>query len=169
MALVVRAETPGDIAAIRAVTVAAFLDAPHGAHNEQFIIEALRESGMLTLSLVAEIDAAVVGHVAISPVTVADGASGWFGLGPVSVAPAHQQQGIGSRLVRDALRRIRDSGAGGCVVLGDPDYYSRFGFKPEACLVLPDVPPENFQVLSFHPILPRGVVTYHAAFGNIDA
>lgn len=164
MNLVVRPEGPVDAAAIRAVTVAAFLDATQGDHGEQFIIDALRAADALTLSLVAEIDGTVVGHVAISPVAISDGRSGWFGLGPISVTPAHQQQGIGSRLVRDALRRLRDSGAAGCVVLGDPDFYSRFGFKPEANLVLPGVPPEHFQSFSFDPQVPCGIVSYHPAF-----
>jgi putative acetyltransferase len=164
MNLVVRPESPGDAPAIDAVTVAAFLDTPHSDRREQLIIGALRAADALTLSLVAETTGAVVGHVAISPVTIADGTSGWFGLGPLSVGPDHQQQGIGSRLVRDALRRLRDSGAAGCVVLGDPAYYSRFGFKPEPGLVLPGVPAEYFQAMSFSSHLPRGSVAYHAAF-----
>jgi len=67
--------------------------------------------------------------------------------------------------MHNALRLLREQGAAGCVVLGDPAYYSRFGFKPEAGLVFPNAPLEYFQALSFGPTLPRGTVTYHAAFG----
>jgi putative acetyltransferase len=160
----IRPETPADCSAIEAVTVSAFLDAPHTSHTEQHIVAALREAGSLTISLVAEADGTVVGHVAISPVSIADGASGWFGLGPVSVLPKLQRQGVGSRLVREALGILRERGASGCVVLGEPEYYGRFGFQANRDLVLPGVPPGYFQAVSFDSSRPRGVVTYHAAF-----
>src|SRR5690242_8049313 len=111
----VRAETPGDCAAIEAVTVAAFMNAPHTSHTEQHIVSALRKAGKLTVSLVAELDDAVIGHVAISPVSISDGAAGWFGLGPISVLPRFQRCGVGSRLMREALRIVRERGAFGCV------------------------------------------------------
>lgn len=63
-----------------------------------------------------------------------------------------------------ALRALRERGAGGCVLVGDPAFYSRFGFKPEAGLTLPDVPPEFFQALPLGASMARGVVTFHAAF-----
>lgn len=160
----VRSETPSDVAAIHAVTVAAFLHAPHTDHTEQFIVDALRKAGALTISLVAEDGGVVVGHVAVSPVSISDGSAGWFGLGPISVSPELQGRGIGSLLMQGALRLLRERGAAGCVLLGDSAYYSRFGFRPEPGLVLPDVPPEYFQTLPFGQSLPRGVVTYHAAF-----
>lgn len=106
----------------------------------------------------------IVGHVAISPVTISDGAKGWFGLGPISVSPNIQRSGIGSKLMRSVLEALKGSGASGCVVLGDPAFYSRFGFLPESCLVLPDVPPEYFQAIQFSGLLPSGKVTYHEAF-----
>lgn len=161
---VIRQESPSDAAAIHAVTVAAFLQAPHTAHTEQFIVEALREADALTISLVVEQDGEVVGHVALSPVSVSDGSTGWYGLGPISVRPELQGQGIGSLLMQAAIRLLRERGAAGCVLVGDPSYYSRFGFKPEPSLVLPDVPPEYFQALLFGPLLPQGVVTFHRAF-----
>jgi len=160
----IRPEAPDDAAAIHALTAAAFLEAPHTDHTEQFVVDALRAAGALTVSLVAEAGGAVVGHVAVSPVVISDGATGWFGLGPISVLPELQGTGIGTLLMQDALRLLRARGAAGCVVLGDPAYYSRFGFAPEASLVLPDVPPAYFQAMSFGEVLPRGVVTYHAAF-----
>jgi putative acetyltransferase len=165
MSAIIRPESPDDVAAIRAVTVAAFLNAPHTDHTEHFIVDALRKAGALTLSFVAEQDGEVAGHVAASPVSISDGSAHWYGLGPISVTPERQGQGIGSLLMRAALQRLRELGASGCVVLGDPAYYARFGFKPEAGLVLPGVPAEYFQVLAFGASLPRGVVTYDAAFG----
>lgn len=132
--------------------------------TEQFIVSELRDSGELAISLVAERDGRVVGHVAVSPVTVSDGARGWYGLGPVSVAPDHQGQGIGTRLIECALRDLRALGAAGCVVLGNPRYYARFGFQAESSLVLPGVAPENFQAIAFAGSPPTGVVAYHDSF-----
>lgn len=160
----IRPEEPADIAAIEAVTAAAFREAPHTSHTEQFIVNALRRAGALTLSLVAAADGAIVGHVAVSPVTISDGSAGWYGLGPISVAPEHQQLGIGSQLMRQALAELRRLGAAGCVLLGDPAYYGRFGFKAEPTLVLPEVPPEYFQAIAFATVIPSGTVTYHPAF-----
>lgn len=161
----IRQEAPSDVAAIHAVTVAAFWNAPHTDHTEQFIVDALRKAGVLSVSLVAEQAGRVVGHVAVSPVSVSDGSIGWYGLGPISVLPELQRRGIGSLLMKEALRRLRDKGAAGCVLLGDPAYYSRFGFKAELELVLPGVPPEYFLALLFGPSVPRGTVTYHESFG----
>jgi putative acetyltransferase len=116
---------------------------------------------------VADADGEAVGHVAISPVTISDGARDWYGLGPVSVLPRCQGRGIGSRLVREALVQLRVIGGRGCVVLGEPAYYARFGFRAEPRLVLPDVPPAYSQALAFDAAgpMPVGTVSYHAAFG----
>jgi putative acetyltransferase len=164
MKIEIRKETAADVAAIEAVTVAAFLHAPHTSHTEQLIVEALREAGQLTVSLVADAEGIVVGHVAISPISISDGAIGWYGLGPISVAPEYQRRGIGSRLMREALRVLREHGAAGCVVLGEPRYYGRFGFRVDPDLSLPDVPPEYFQAISFGASHPQGIVSYHSAF-----
>lgn len=160
----IRSEQPADIPAIEELTIAAFLDAPHTSHTEQHIVNALRQAGMLTLSLVAEAAGEIVGHVAVSPVTISDGRAGWYGLGPISVTPRLQGQGIGSQLMRRALADLRELGATGCVLLGDPGYYGRFGFRAEPGLVLPGVPPEYFQALSFGGAIPAGTVSYHEAF-----
>ena len=162
--MIVRNETAADIPAIETVTTAAFLNAPHTSHTEQFIVNALREAGKLTLSLVAEMEGAVIGHVAVSPVSISDDAPAWFGLGPISVLPEHQRRGVGSQLMREALRILRERGAAGCVVLGDPEYYNRFGFQVDPNLILSDVPPEFFQVISLGSSRPQGIVSYHAAF-----
>jgi putative acetyltransferase len=164
----IRPETPADADAIDAVTVAAFRDAPHAAHTEQFIVRALREAGALTVSLVAELDGAVVGHVAASPVELSNGAGGWFGLGPLSVRPDLQGRGIGSRLMAAVLQRLRELGAGGCVLVGDPAYYRRFGFRPESGLVLPEVPAEYFQALSLGGPIPEATAAFHPGFAATE-
>ena len=160
----IRSETSVDVRGIEAVTASAFLKAPHTSHTEHYIVSALRKAGKLSVSLVADADGALIGHVAISPVSISDGASGWFGLGPISVLPQHQRQGIGSKLMREALHILRERGASGCVVVGEPQYYGRFGFQVDPNLVLPGVPPEYFQAISFDSSKHRGTVTYHEAF-----
>ena len=164
MSIEIRNETPADVRAIQAVTAAAFLNAPHTSHTEHSIVNALRKAGQLVISLVADAEGTVVGHVAVSPVSISDGAAGWYGLGPISVAPEYQRRGIGSRLMREALRVLREQGAAGCVLLGEPAYYSRFGFQVDLNLSLPGVPPEYFQFVSFGVSRPRGIVSYHSAF-----
>ncbi|OYQ43118.1 GNAT family N-acetyltransferase [Rhodoferax sp. TH121] len=167
MAMQIRPETPADIDAITALTAAAFLHAAHTSHTEQFIINALRAAGQLSLSLVAVDGALLLGHVALSPVTVSDGSTGWYGLGPISVLPSSQGQGVGSQLMRRALTDLQDLGAAGCVLLGDPGYYARFGFAPHPGLVLDGVPPEYFMAMGFGGALPVGTVQYHAAFDAV--
>jgi len=160
----IRREKPEDIDKIHHVTVAAFLDAPHTDHTEQFIVKALRNSEALTVSLVAEDAGQIVGHVALSPVTVSDGASNWYGLGPISVLPERQGKKVGSKLMHEAISELKHLQANGCVLLGDPNYYSRFGFKPVNGLVLPDVPPEYFQAILIQGTYPQGSVAYHESF-----
>nr|WP_316213477.1 MULTISPECIES: N-acetyltransferase [unclassified Bradyrhizobium] len=163
--MIVRDEQPVDEEAIRAVTDAAFRDAPHSNQTEVAIIAALRDAGALTLSLVATDEKTdIVGHIAFSPVAVDGSHDGWFGIGPVSVIPQRQRQGIGSRLINQGLDRLRAMGAMGCVVLGDPAYYGRFGFAVDAALVFPGVPAAYFQALPFGTSAAVGVVSYHAGF-----
>jgi putative acetyltransferase len=164
--MLIRPETSADAAAITGVIERAFADAPHGRHTEQYIVLALRAAGALAVSLVAEQDHDVVGHVACSPVTISNGARHWYGLGPLSVEPAHQSQGIGAALVRAGLAQLRNVSAAGCVVLGDPAYYGRFGFRAVPGLVYPGPPPEYFMALVFAGPVPQGEVTYHAAFAS---
>lgn len=160
----VSSEKPGDEARIHLVTEQAFLNAPHADHTEQFIVDALRRAGALIVSKVAKADGEIIGHVAISPVTFSDGATGWFGLGPISVLPEFQGLGIGSKLMESSLAVFEEVGASGCVVLGDPAYYERFGFKVVDGLFFPGVPAEYFQALSFSGEFPEGEVSYHEAF-----
>ena len=161
----IRDERPADAAAIHDVTATAFATAPHSDGTEAAIVDRLRAAGALTLSLVAEDGGAIVGHVAFSPILIDRVGERWFGLGPVSVAPGRQRQGIGSALIVEGLARLRAEQAKGCVVLGDPVYYRRFGFAPDAALQFPGLPPEYFQCLAFDGARPAGIVSYHAAFG----
>lgn len=160
----IRLEAPGDIGAITRLTEAAFRQAAHTSRTEQFIVDALRRAGQLSVSLVAHDAGSVVGHVAASPVVISSGATDWYGIGPISVEPIHQRRGIGSALMHAALGALQRRGARGCVLLGDPAFYGRFGFVPSSRLVLAGVPPEYFQVLSFDGDVPAGEVRYHRAF-----
>jgi len=160
----IRAETPADVAAIRAVTAAAFAGAPHSSQTEAAIVDALRQAGALTLSLVAERDGGVVGHAAFSPVTIDGRAGRWFGLGPVSVLPEHSGRGLGRALIEEGLRQLRLGGAEGCVVLGNPAYYGRFGFANDAGLRYEAAPSQYFQCLAFGSGRAKGIVDYHPAF-----
>ena len=162
--IVIKSETDADTSAIAEVTEAAFETLEISNQTEQFIIEALRAAGALKLSLVAELDGRVVGHVAFSPLTISDGTANWYGLGPVSVLPEFQRQGIGKALIREGLSRLKDMGAGGCCLVGHPDYYIKFGFQNMPGLALEGVPPEVFFALSFDGNTPRGSVTFHEAF-----
>jgi len=164
MTTTVRLERAGDEDAIAAVTREAFRFHPHGDHTEHRIIDALRRADALAISLVAEQHGVVVGHVAFSPVAIADGSSDWYGLGPLSVHPACQRQGVGQALVREGLARLHTLGAGGCVLLGEPSFYGRFGFANDPGLVLDGLTQEFFLALPLGSAVARGEVTYHAAF-----
>ena len=121
--VVIRSERDADANAIAEVTAAAFKNLEVSNQTEQFIIEALRSAGALKLSLVAELDGQVIGHIAFSPVSISDGTENWYGLGPVSVLPTFQRQGVGKALILEGLSRLRDMGAGGCCLVGHPEYY----------------------------------------------
>lgn len=162
--LVLRDETPTDAMAIHALIQAAFLDAPHRSGTEAFIVDALRRDDALSASIVAVRDSIVVGHASASAIYINGSDLDWHGLGPVSVLPAHQGEGIGRQLVDAVLSRLRTQGAAGCVVLGDPGYYARFGFRALPQLRLAGVPAEYFQSLPFGDAIPAGDVTYSPAF-----
>jgi putative acetyltransferase len=162
--VIIRHEMESDIEAISAVTRAAFENHPFSNQTEQFIVKALRAAGALTISLVAEVGGQVVGHIAFSPATISDGSRNWYGLGPISVAPAHQRQGIGTALMHEGLSRLKALGASGCVLVGDPAYYHRFSFRSYPELRHEGVPPENLLVLPFGEHKPRGIVVFHPGF-----
>ena len=162
--IVIRNETHNDICAITEVTISAFKTLEISNHTEQFIIEALRAAKALTLSLVAEMDDRVIGHIAFSPLTISNGTRNWYGLGPVSVLPEYHRQGIGKALIREGLSRLKAMNAQGCCLVGHPDYYRKFGFKNMPGLVLEGVPPEVFFALFFDGPAPQGTVIFHDAF-----
>jgi putative acetyltransferase len=162
--IVIRRETDADVSAITEVTVAAFKTLEISNHTEQFIIAALRTAKALTVSLVAEVDGRVIGHIAFSPVTISDGSRNWYGLGPVSVLPGYQRQGIGKALIREGLSRLKHMNAQGCCLVGHPDYYRKFGFKNISGLLYEGVPQEVFFALSFDGHTPQGTVAFHEGF-----
>lgn len=160
----IRSETGVDAGAITDVTVAAFKTLEVSNHTEQFIVTALRAAKALAVSLVAEVDGRVIGHIAFSPVTMSDGTRNWYGLGPVSVLPEYQRQGIGKALIEEGLVRLKHMNAQGCCLVGHPEYYKKFGFKNMPGLVVEGVPQEFFFALSFDGHVPQGTVTFHDAF-----
>jgi putative acetyltransferase len=162
--IIIRNETDADVSAITEVTVAAFKTLEISNHTEQFIIKALRVAKALTVSLVAEMDGRVIGHIAFSPLTISDGTRNWYGLGPVSVLPSYQHQGLGKALVREGLSRLKDMNAQGCCLVGHPDYYRKFGFKNMPGLMHEGVPQEVFFALSFDGHTPLGTVAFHDGF-----
>jgi putative acetyltransferase len=162
--VVIRNETDADVGAIAEVTIAAFETLEVSNQTEQFIIEALRAAKALTVSLVAELDGRVVGHIAFSPVAISDGTRDWYGLGPVSVLPEYQRQGIGKALIEEGLSRLKELNARGCCLVGHPEYYREFGFENPSGLVHPGVPEEVFLALCFDGHTPQGEVTFHEGF-----
>lgn len=146
MTMRIRYETPEDTAGVRHVNEQAF-----GQKNEADIVDSLRRSNTLELSLVAvELDQ-IVGHIAFSPVTVESETSSFqaLGLGPMAVLPSHQKRGIGSQLVERGINECEKAGHGIVFVLGYPEFYSRLGFCPSKQYGLRwehDVPDDVFMV-----------------------
>ena len=164
MTIHIRSEQAADTARITEVTKLAFRNAAHTCGREHCLIEGLRTSGALTFSFVAVSELGIVGHAAASPVTVSKSSGDWFGVGPISVLPEYQRQGIGSQLMVSLLGELRAKGAQGCVLVGDPKFYTRFGFQSDGLLAVPEAPPEVTLSLRFHPCDDHGAVTFHPAF-----
>ncbi|MBN2568257.1 MAG: N-acetyltransferase [Deltaproteobacteria bacterium] len=162
--VVIRDETDTDVGAITEVTVAAFKTLEISNRSEQFIIEALRAADALTLSLVAEVDGRVVGHVAFSTLSISDGTRNWYGLGPLSVLPKYQRRGIGKALTREGFSRLIDMDAQGCCLFGHPDCYRRFGVDNMPVLEHGGGLREVSFALSFYGHIPQGTVTFHDGF-----
>ncbi|WP_029029351.1 GNAT family N-acetyltransferase [Salinarimonas rosea] len=162
--MIIRPETPSDAGTIGTITTDAFARAPHASGTEAAIVERLRRAGALTLSLVAEEDGTVVGHVGFSEVRVDGRDVGWLALGPIAVRPDRQGRGIGAALVREGLARVRAAGARGVVLVGDPAYYGRFGFDADPRLAMPGVPARYVLALSFAGPPPAGTLAHHEAF-----
>ena len=162
--MTIRPEIPGDHDAIRQILIAAFADHPFSHQTEHLIVEGLRADDALTVSLVAEVDGDVVGQIAFSPVKIGGKDYGWLALGPVAVSPSQQRQGIGQALVNEGLEAIRKLGAKRCVLVGEPAFYNRFGFRHNPALRMEGVPPEVLLCLSMCDETPEGAVTHHSAF-----
>jgi putative acetyltransferase len=165
----VRPETEADRAAVRAVNEAAF-----ETDAEADLVEGLRGSGVSLVSLVAEADGEIIGHILFSPVSLSDHVNlNLMGLGPMAVVPDRQRKGVGSALVRQGLMCCKDLGARAVVVVGHPEYYPRFGFAPASRYALRceyDVPDDVFMVAELEAGAlngASGVVRYHDAFAGV--
>jgi len=168
--MLIRAETESDREAVHAVNLAAF-EAPAEAE----LVNALREKTRSFVSLVAEEDGVVVGHIMFSPVTLADHPDlQVMGLAPMAVTPSLQRTGIGSALVGEGLERCRQAGAVAAIVLGHPDYYPRFGFVPASRFGIDskyEVPDEVFMALELEPGALEGRsgrISYHSTFDDME-
>lgn len=164
-AITIRPECEADVDAIASITKEAFRANPHSQNTEPFIIEALRGSGALSISLVAEFDGRLVGHVAFSPVQISDGSRDWYALGPIAVSPRFQRRGIGQALVTAGLDELRRLGARGCVLVGEPTFYERFGFRSDTSCTMSGVPQEYVLSLPLQGHAQAvGEITHHEAF-----
>lgn len=161
----IRAAQSGDEPAIHDLTVRAFEPVPHSDGREAAIVDQLRKDGDLTISLVALKDKTIVGHVAFSPVTMDGSHDGWYGLGPVAVEPKSQKKGVGSKIIKQGLNLLKSQGATGCVLIGQPEFYSRFGFRSDGDLYYGEVSTQYIQWLAFGSETASGNLSYASAFG----
>lgn len=164
MTSLVRAEEPRDREAIYDLTSRAFAPMPFAAGDEQDLINVLRDAGALSLSLVAEQNGEIIGHLALSPGAHECGDGDWFVLGPISVEPALQKKGVGGTLIAHAKAWMKAKKARGCILVGDPNYYPRHGFLPAPGNSPENEPPEYFMVLMFDGTIPAGRFSFHPAF-----
>ena len=162
--MLIRKEQPGDEDAIRSVTARAFRETRFSRGLEPLIIDALREAGELTLSLVVLLGDVIIGQISFSPVTIDAEFDHWFGLGPIAVEPAHQRSGIGSALVNEGLAQMKRAEAKGIVLVGSPAYYGRFGFKGDAGIAYGSVDRAYVQRLTLVGADPQGTVRYCDSF-----
>lgn len=158
--LKIRPETTADTLTIYRLTEEAFAPMPFSEGDEADCVVKLRLDGDLSLSLVATADEKIVGHIAFSPVQL-DGAPGkWIGLGPVSVWPRLQKRGIGSALIESGLNTFSNRDVAGCILIGDPTYYQRFGFIGDGRITYRSLPPQIVQWLAFGDEKPAGNVLF---------
>jgi putative acetyltransferase len=162
--VILRPEASRDWDGIRDVNTVAFQDHPYSQQTEHLIVEALRAADALEVSLVAESDGEVAGHIAFSAADIGGSSTGWFLLGPVAVQPGRQGEGIGRALVETGLDALRSRGARGCVLVGDPAFYGQFGFTQYPGVAWHGVPDENVLCLLLSGEMPTGEVVHHPAF-----
>ena len=162
--MTIRPERPDDVDIIREVVRLAFTGHPVSSGTEPLIIDALRADGALELSVVAEVDDVVVAHIAFSAAAIGDSPSGWFLVGPVAVRPDHQGTGIGRALIEASLDTMRTRGARGCVLVGDPGFYGRFGLRRCSEVTWPGIPDEYVLCLPMSGEDPAGEIAFHPTF-----
>ena len=164
MTITVRNERPGDVDIIRDLTELAFRDRDYSCKREHLLIDDLRAANALTVSLVAEAESTVIGHLALSPVSLSGASGPWFGLGPISVLPEWQQKGVGTAMMNEALARLTQQQAAGCILVGDPRFYKRFGFVHDPSIVAEGEPPEYTMILRLSVNPDHGIARFHDAF-----
>jgi len=162
----IRAEQPADHSKIHHLTKIAFEPKAFSDGTEPDLIDELRNAGELSLSLVAENGADIVGHITFSKVVIGQFNYGWYGLGPISVHPDQQRTGIGTSLIENGFQLLQDLGCEGCALVGDPKYYSRFGFVSDGKVFYKDTPSEVVQWKSFGNLVPVGELVFHPAFSG---
>ena len=162
----IRLERPEDYSDIHRLIQSAFADKDYSSGTEGPIVEALRRDGDLTLSLVAKRSSHLVGHIAFSPVTIDGQGDNIFALGPVAADPTLRFQGIGSALIKEGLARLREMGARACVLIGDPNYYHRFGFIGDCGLTYGRLAPSKIQSLLWQGNPPKGEIIYASGFST---
>lgn len=156
----IRDERPDDAVTLRDLTYRAFKPMSFSDDSEADALDQLRADGDLMLSLVAEQDSKIVGHVAFSPVSFTDGSTGFAGLGPISVEPDLQRRGIGRALIDAGFARLKQLGMRGCVLIGNPDVYASSGFVSSGQLSYQDLPSQYVQHIVFEGATPQGEVTF---------
>lgn len=161
----IRPERPGEETAIHAMVTRAFDGHPYSDGDEQDVIDRLRDDGDLVLSLVAVEGETILGQITYSPAILANGDEGWFVLGPVAVEPSHHGHGIGRALIEAGETAMKDRGAKGITVLGNPDIYRRFGFEQNTPMWLAGELGWAFQVKSLGAPIPACEQRYVRAFG----
>lgn len=166
--MIIRHEKSSDIDTINDITREAFKDHPFSQQIEHLIIRDLRSAEALSISLVTEIDGKVVGHIAFSPITISDGTTNWYGLGPVSVLPEFQGCRIGTAMINSGLNFLKSMNAKGCALIGLPTYFYRFGFVNYPELILEGTPQKVFVAKSFFGMVPEGSVEFHEAFKQLS-
>lgn len=169
--LIIRAEKTTDIEPINQLILLAFANHPHQDPNlgvtEHLIVQNLRQSAALTISLVAEYQAQIIAHVAFSPIQVNHQKSNYHVMAPVSVLPEFQNCGVGTQLIKNGLIKLQQFNSDGCVVLGDPEYYQRFGFHHNHKFSAKGAPKPYFMAQSFtdhHHLNNAAEITFHEAF-----